>query len=116
MKLHDISHEAEPRIDTHDEELNRVLGGGIVPGSIILLGGEPGIGKSTLTLQTILSMPERNILYVSGEESSHQIKMRADRLRPTSAQGETPRGEVFAKHRSRTSSPRYRRCTQSCSS
>ncbi len=95
VKLHDISHEAEPRIDTHDEELNRVLGGGIVPGSIILLGGEPGIGKSTLTLQTILSMPERNILYVSGEESSHQIKMRADRLRPTSAQGEMPRGEVF---------------------
>ena len=95
VKLHDISHEAEPRIDTHDEELNRVLGGGIVPGSIILLGGEPGIGKSTLTLQTILGMPERNILYVSGEESSHQIKMRADRLRPTSTQGETTRGEVF---------------------
>lgn len=64
----------------HDEELNRVLGGGLVPGSIVLLGGEPGIGKSTLTLQTILKMKERQILYVSGEESAHQIKMRADRI------------------------------------
>lgn len=78
--LKDISLEDEPRIDTHDEELNRVLGGGIVPGSIVLLGGEPGIGKSTLTLQTILNMPEIRVLYVSGEESAHQIKMRAERL------------------------------------
>lgn len=83
MRLYDISAKDEPRIDTHDGELNRVLGGGIVPGSIILLGGEPGIGKSTLTLQTILSMSERRILYVSGEESAHQIKMRAERLNPT---------------------------------
>lgn len=82
MRLNDISAKDEPRIDTHDAELNRVLGGGIVPGSIILLGGEPGIGKSTLTLQTILSMSERDILYVSGEESAHQIKMRAERLNP----------------------------------
>lgn len=82
MRLHEISAKDEPRIDTHDHELNRVLGGGIVPGSIILLGGEPGIGKSTLTLQTILSMPEKRILYVSGEESAHQIKMRAERLSP----------------------------------
>ena len=78
--LKDISTLDEPRIDTHDAELNRVLGGGFVPGSIILLGGEPGIGKSTLTLQTILKMPELRVLYVSGEESAHQIKMRAERL------------------------------------
>ena len=80
VRLRDISVHDEPRIDTHDNELNRVLGGGIVPGSIILLGGEPGIGKSTLTLQTILRVPERKVLYVSGEESAHQIKLRADRL------------------------------------
>ena len=78
--LRDISAHESPRIDMNDSELNRVLGGGLVPGSIILLGGEPGIGKSTLTLQTILNMPERNVLYVSGEESMHQLKMRADRL------------------------------------
>lgn len=63
-----------------DAELNRVLGGGLVPGSIVLLGGEPGIGKSTLTLQTILRMTDRKILYVSGEESARQLKMRADRI------------------------------------
>ena len=63
----------------HDNELNRVLGGGLVPGSIVLLGGEPGIGKSTLTLQTILHLTQR-VLYVSGEESPHQIKMRAARI------------------------------------
>ena len=80
MRLSDISSHDEPRIDTHDAELNRVLGGGLVPGSIVLLGGEPGIGKSTLSLQTVLQMPERRILYVSGEESAHQLKMRAERL------------------------------------
>lgn len=78
--LHEISAKDEPRMDMHDVELNRVLGGGLVPGSIVLLGGEPGIGKSTLTLQTILRIPERKILYVSGEESAHQLKMRADRI------------------------------------
>lgn len=78
--LHEISAKDELRIDMHDDELNRVLGGGLVPGSIVLLGGEPGIGKSTLTLQTILHMNERRILYVSGEESAHQIKMRAERI------------------------------------
>lgn len=83
MKLHEISGHEEPRIDMHDEELNRVLGGGLVQGSIVLLGGEPGIGKSTLTLQTILNLPEKRILYVSGEESSHQLKMRAERLLST---------------------------------
>ena len=80
LRLRDISAKEDPRIDTHDSELNRVLGGGIVPGSIILLGGEPGIGKSTLTLQTILRMSDMDILYVSGEESPHQIKMRAERI------------------------------------
>ena len=80
MKLRDISAHDEPRIDMHDAELNRVLGGGMVQGSITLLGGEPGIGKSTLTLQTILNIPEKKVLYVSGEESAHQIKLRADRL------------------------------------
>ncbi len=80
INLRDISAHDEPRINMHDSELNRVLGGGIVPGSITLLGGEPGIGKSTLTLQTILHIPEKRVLYVSGEESAHQIKLRADRL------------------------------------
>jgi DNA repair protein RadA/Sms len=80
LKLRDISNHDDPRIDMHDEELNRVLGGGLVPGSIVLLGGEPGIGKSTLSLQTMLRMPEKRILYVSGEESAHQLKMRANRL------------------------------------
>ena len=72
MKLRDISSIDEPRIDMMDEELNRVLGGGMVPGSITLLGGEPGIGKSTLTLQTILKMRNSRVLYVSGEELSHK--------------------------------------------
>ena len=80
LRLRDIAATEDPRIDTHDAELNRVLGGGLVPGSIVLLGGEPGIGKSTLNLQTILHMPDINILYVSGEESPHQIKMRAERI------------------------------------
>ncbi|WP_279149262.1 DNA repair protein RadA [Segatella bryantii] len=80
IPLKNVSAHDEPRIDMHDGEFNRVLGGGLVPGSIVLLGGEPGIGKSTLTLQTILKMKERRILYVSGEESVHQLKMRADRL------------------------------------
>jgi len=72
-----------PRIKTQDEELDRVLGGGLVPGSVILLGGEPGIGKSTLLLQLSLSF-KKNVLYVSGEESQQQIKLRADRMGLTS--------------------------------
>jgi hypothetical protein len=80
LRLKDISTLDEPRIDMHDDELNRVLGGGLVSGSITLLGGEPGIGKSTLTLQTILQMTDKRVLYVSGEESAHQLKMRAERL------------------------------------
>ena len=78
--LRSIASQEAPRMDMHGYELTRVLGGGLVPGSIVLLGGEPGIGKSTLTLQTILNMPERQILYVSGEESAHQLKMRAERI------------------------------------
>lgn len=80
LKLKDISSHDDTRIDLHDDELNRVLGGGLVPGSIVLLGGEPGIGKSTLSLQTMLALTDRRILYVSGEESAHQLKMRAERL------------------------------------
>ncbi len=80
LRLQEISSQEGARICTPDDELNRVLGGGLVPGSLVLLGGEPGIGKSTLTLQTVVSMPEKRILYVSGEESAHQIKQRAERL------------------------------------
>ena len=80
LRLREISAADDPRIDMHDGELNRVLGGGLVPGSIVLLGGEPGIGKSTLSLQTALQMSEMKVLYVSGEESAHQLKMRAERL------------------------------------
>ena len=78
--LSEIDSTMEPRIDMHDEELNRVLGGGLVQGSIVLLGGEPGIGKSTLTLQTVMRLQDLRVLYVSGEESARQIKMRAQRL------------------------------------
>jgi len=79
QKLDEISFETEKRIDTKDQEFNRVLGGGLVPGSVILLGGEPGIGKSTLLLQIALSIGKK-VLYVSGEESEKQIKLRADRI------------------------------------
>jgi DNA repair protein RadA/Sms len=78
--LHEIKTKDTPRINTNDHELNRVLGGGIVPGSIVLVAGEPGIGKSTLFLQMGLKMEEIVTLYISGEESEQQIKMRADRL------------------------------------
>src|SRR6516225_8965207 len=71
----------EERIITHDTELNRALGGGIVAGSIVLIAGEPGIGKSTLLLQDALQLKQTTILYISGEESEQQIKMRADRLK-----------------------------------
>ena len=89
LRLNEISAKDEPRISMNDTELNRVLGGGLVPGSIVLLGGEPGIGKSTLTLQTILNMPERRVLYVSGEESAHQLKMRAERIQNASSTSAT---------------------------
>lgn len=83
LRVNEINTEKELRLDTYDLEFNRVLGGGIVPGSLILLGGEPGIGKSTLLLQIALKLPYKT-LYVSGEESQKQIKMRADRIHPNS--------------------------------
>lgn len=78
--LRDITATEEARIDLRDGELNRVLGGGLVKGSLVLIGGEPGIGKSTLVLQTVLRLAGIRTLYVSGEESSRQLKLRADRL------------------------------------
>lgn len=81
IALNEIVTKEEKRINSNDPELNRVLGGGIVPGSIILVAGEPGIGKSTLFLQIGLLMNQLSVLYISGEESEQQIKMRADRLK-----------------------------------
>ena len=78
--LQDVVSQEKERIISRDEELNRVLGGGIVAGSLVLVAGEPGIGKSTLFLQDALLMKELRILYVSGEESEQQIKMRANRI------------------------------------
>ena len=104
LRLRDISAHDDPRIDMQDAELNRVLGGGLVPGSIVLLGGEPGIGKSTLSLQTMLKVagtspdPSQGggmrVLYVSGEESAHQLKMRAERL-ASPQQGRLERSDNF---------------------
>jgi DNA repair protein RadA/Sms len=79
-KLQEINFEDQPRLITHDAELDRVLGGGIVAGSLVLIGGEPGIGKSTLMLQIALMLNQTKVLYVSGEESESQIKMRAARM------------------------------------
>lgn len=79
--IHEIKADEESRIDTSCGEFNRVLGGGLVPGSLVLIGGEPGIGKSTLMLQVLLNMQGKRTLYVSGEESPRQLKLRADRLK-----------------------------------
>lgn len=79
-QLLDVTFEEQPRLVTMDGELNRVLGGGIVAGSLILIGGEPGIGKSTLMLQIALQLVSQKVLYISGEESEQQIKMRAERI------------------------------------
>jgi DNA repair protein RadA/Sms len=81
IALHTITSSEQTRITTTDAELNRVLGGGIIPGSIVLIAGEPGIGKSTLFLQNGLQLKDKRVLYISGEESEQQIKMRADRLK-----------------------------------
>jgi DNA repair protein RadA/Sms len=91
QRLSEISTADAPRIVTGNPEFDRVLGGGLVPGSLVLLGGEPGIGKSTLLLQIAqaLQKKERRVLYVSGEESAQQIKMRAERL------GSETAGEIF---------------------
>ncbi len=80
QRVQDITAAEEMRIDMHSAELNRVLGGGLVPGSLVLLGGEPGIGKSTLALQVLMQMGGRRTLYASGEESAKQLKLRAERL------------------------------------
>ena len=80
QKVQEIECGKTVRLDTGNSEVNRVLGGGVVPGSLILLGGEPGIGKSTLLLQVALNLKDKKILYVSGEESAQQIKMRAERI------------------------------------
>jgi DNA repair protein RadA/Sms len=80
VRLHEIDPTSQPRLDTQTGELNRVLGGGLVRGSVVLIGGEPGIGKSTLALQVALAMSNYKVLYVSGEESVQQISMRAERI------------------------------------
>ena len=80
LRLSEIEAGEEKRIQMPSGELNRVLGGGLVQGSIILIGGEPGIGKSTLVLQNVIRIRSRKVLYVSGEESAQQLKMRANRL------------------------------------
>ena len=80
LRVSEIETSGEQRIKMPSGELNRVLGGGRVAGSLVLIGGEPGIGKSTLVLQNILAIKSRRILYVSGEESASQLKMRADRI------------------------------------
>ncbi len=99
VAVQNISSKKENRLDTQSDELNRVLGGGMVAGSIVLIGGEPGIGKSTLMLQVALNMDNCRILYVSGEESNQQIKMRADRLGLNNAEcyilNETFSREIF---------------------
>jgi len=99
IKVNEILTTAESRMDTRDSELNRVLGGGIVPGALMLLGGEPGIGKSTLLLQ-IAMLVNCKVLYVSGEESQKQIKLRADRMNSASEEcfvlSETRTQNIFA--------------------
>ena len=80
QRLYEVEAREEMRLDMQSSEFNRVLGGGLVPGSLVLLGGEPGIGKSTLALQVLMKMGNRKTLYVSGEESSNQLKIRAERL------------------------------------
>ena len=80
QRIQEVQAQEEMRIDMQSTELNRVLGGGLVPGSLVLLGGEPGIGKSTLALQVLMRMGQRRTLYASGEESTKQLKLRAERL------------------------------------
>ncbi|MBN1142834.1 MAG: DNA repair protein RadA [Bacteroidales bacterium] len=80
VRLHEVDYKSQPRLDTQTGELNRVLGGGLVRGSVVLIGGEPGIGKSTLALQVALAMSNYKVLYISGEESVQQISMRAARI------------------------------------
>ena len=83
QRLQEVSVTEDQRLDMHSTELNRVLGGGLVPGSLVLLGGEPGIGKSTLALQVLMQMGKPVTLYASGEESVKQIKLRSERIAGT---------------------------------
>lgn len=99
IAIDDIPAQDGPRIALNDRELARVLGGGLVPGSITLIGGEPGIGKSTLLLQTALRNPHLKTLYVSGEESEHQVKMRAERLTAVGPNGSSAASRVASTHR-----------------
>ncbi len=99
IAIGDIPAQDGPRIPLNDRELARVLGGGLVPGSITLIGGEPGIGKSTLLLQTALRNPHLKTLYVSGEESEHQVKMRAERLTTVGPNGSSTASGVASTHR-----------------
>lgn len=94
-KIQEVTYSETKRIPTHCDEFDRVLGGGIVPGSLLLLGGEPGIGKSTLLLQTALAIHDRKLLYISGEESEQQIKMRADRLQGERLKAQGESGELY---------------------
>lgn len=80
VRIQEVKATEDMRMDMHNGELNRVLGGGLVPGSLVLLGGEPGIGKSTLALQVLMQLGEAKALYASGEESARQIRLRAERL------------------------------------
>ena len=81
QKLNEIKQETTPRVKTKSDEFNRVLGGGIVNGSLVLIGGDPGIGKSTLLLQICAALSQsHNVLYITGEESLNQTKLRAERL------------------------------------
>ncbi|MEK9516456.1 MAG: AAA family ATPase, partial [Flavobacteriaceae bacterium] len=99
LKINQIEISSESRINTGDAELNRVLGGGIIPGALMLLGGEPGIGKSTLLLQIAMTVGCK-VLYVSGEESQRQIKIRSDRMDASSDQcyvlSETKTQNIFS--------------------
>ena len=88
LLLRDVTSQEEARLDLRDTEFNRVLGGGLVKGSLVLIGGEPGIGKSTLVLQTVLQLKGLRTMYVSGEESAQQLKLRADRLSENAADTE----------------------------
>ena len=93
--IQQVTYSETQRMPTHCTEFDRVLGGGIVPGSLVLIGGEPGIGKSTLLLQTALAIADRKILYVSGEESEEQIKMRADRVWANDRSNATPNTQLY---------------------
>ncbi len=100
LLIQEVSTTEKERINTYSEELNRVLGGGLVRGSLVLIGGEPGIGKSTLISQVVLKMKGQRILYVSGEESPQQFKLRSERLKIDNAEcyivGETSLEQIFA--------------------